>query len=665
MATSRFPQTDLRRQVGSPRPKTRGNAAPLSSHSPLALTSHAAENKETLCRNVLIYGHCRYEDQGCTFSHDLNKSNNNGNQSDISKKALNVESPSFTPASIQPSILRKATLPTQAASAPAFTPRALSAGTPLTTSADSEAAVFNPAAIREFTPGFDVSSQGGINGSTQDGSVSYDPFAMAGVSQSLPPAPYNPYADDHNPLGSSSSYFQSQGAFTTLQPLQHHLYAPAGPHRDDLMPYHRMTHDFFLPEKVREEYQKKAEAALQIIPNSQLPQLDNYHSLVALDTTHRKNANIFGYPSWVYKATSSKTGHLYCLRRLEGFRLTNEYAIRSVKEWRKIDNANIVTIHDAFTARAFGDSSLIFVQDYHPLSKTLAEAHLSSTPGPGNRFQPKGPVPEAVMWAYISQIANALKAIHGVNLAARCIDVSKIILTDKNRIRLNACSVLDVVQFDLRRPVRELQQEDFMQFGRTMLSLATSTSPAHLTNLSASMEQMSRSYSAELRDTIVWLLLSPEQAPAQKSIDEFVRGIAGHIVTSFDQSLHRGDEISTELFRELENGRIARLLMKLGAVNERPEFDGDRAWSENGERYMLKLFRDYVFHQVDSNGNPVLDIGHMIRCLNRLDAGTDEKICLTSRDEQTSFLISYKELKKQLGNAFGELQKGSKHARGF
>jgi PAB-dependent poly(A)-specific ribonuclease subunit 3 len=72
-----------------------------------------------------------------------------------------------------------------------------------------------------------------------------------------------------------------------------------------------------------------------------------------------------------------------------------------------------------------------------------------------------------------------------------------------------------------------------------------------------------------------------------------------------------------------------------------------------------------VFHQVDANGNPVLDAGHMIRCLSKLDAGTDERICLTSRDEQTSFLVSYKELKKQLSNAFGDLQKSSKQVRGF
>lgn len=490
---------------------------------------------------------------------------------------------------------------------------------------------------------------------------------MASVGQSMPSTHYNPYADDHGAMaGAGGGFYQPTGAFAApLQPLQHHLYAPVGPYREDLMPYHRLTHDFFLPDKLREELQKKAEASLQVMPNSQLPQMENYHSLVPLDTTHRKNANIFGYPSWIYKATSSKTGNLYTLRRLEGFRLTNEHAIRSVKEWRKIDNANVVTIHDAFTARAFGDSSLVFVQDYHPLAKTLAEVHLTpATPAPGSRFQAKSPVSEPVLWGYISQIANALKSIHSINLAARCIDVTKIILTDKNRIRLNACSILDVVQFEMRRPIPELQQEDFTQFGRTILSLATNTAPGQITNLKTSIEQMSRSYSVELRDTVVWLL-TPVQNPAQKTIEEFIRGIAGHIVTTLDQSQHQSDDLSSELFRELENGRIARLLLKLGSINERQEFDGDRSWSENGERYMLKLFRDYVFHQVDSNGNAVLDMGHMLRCLNKLDAGTEERICLTSRDEQTSFIVSYKELKKQLSNAFGELQKTSKQARGF
>src|SRR5690606_33905751 len=106
---------------------------------------------------------------------------------------------------------------------------------------------------------------------------------------------------------------------------------------------------------------------------------------------------------------------------------------------------------------------------------------------------------------------------------------------------------------------------------------------------------------------------------------------ATHFITPFDQALHESDTLRSELSTSLENGRIARLMMKLAIINERPEFNGDPEWSENGERYTLKLFRDYVFHQVDAAGQPVVDLGHIISCLNKLDAGTDERVCLTSR----------------------------------
>ena len=69
---------------------------------------------------------------------------------------------------------------------------------------------------------------------------------------------------------------------------------------------------------------------------------------------------------------------------------------------------------------------------------------------------------------------------------------------------------------------------------------------------------------------------------------------------------------------------------------------------------MLKLFRDYVFHQacsaqygvlltvtqgsatkgvcvalqVNEEGKPVLDLAHVIECLNKLEVGSAEKVLL-------------------------------------
>jgi PAB-dependent poly(A)-specific ribonuclease subunit 3 len=239
-------------------------------------------------------------------------------------------------------------------------------------------------------------------------------------------------------------------------------------------------------------------------------------------------------------------------------------------------------------------------------------------------------------------------------------DPSKVILTDKGRIRFNACAVLDVVQFEAQRPLEELQQEDFIHFGKLILSLGTSN-----LNLSSNvvlknaLDTLGRNYSSELRDTVAWLL-TPTQEGASKKIDDFLSGIAGHVISSYDSTLHAIDTQTSELARELEGGRLVRLMLKLGLINERPEYEGDRNWSENGERYMLKLFRDFVFHPVDENGRPVVDPGRMISCLNKLDAGSEEKILLTSRDSQNVFLVSYKELKKQAAAAFQDLTKPPK-----
>ncbi len=52
----------------------------------------------------------------------------------------------------------------------------------------------------------------------------------------------------------------------------------------------------------------------------------------------------------------------------------------------------------------------------------------------------------------------------------------------------------------------------------------------------------------------------------------------------------------------------------------------DPSWSETGDRYILKLFRDYVFHQVTEDGHPWVDLSHVVYSLNKLEAGSREKV---------------------------------------
>ena len=381
---------------------------------------------------------------------------------------------------------------------------------------------------------------------------------------------------------------------------------------------------------------------------------------------------MFGYPSWVYRATSSEDGRTYVLRRVDGepkfrcyetrsikiilgYRLTNERAIRTIQNWKRVINGNVVTVFEAFTNRsAFHDSALMIVTDYHPLSKTLAEIHFANS-RPPNRG-PVTPVTEQILWTYIVQIANALKTIHGAGLAARIIDATKILLTSKNHIRLNACGILDIVQFEEHRNIQDLQREDVAQFGLLMLSLGTS-SAGTIHNMQKAIDQFNRTYSAPLRERVHWLLAMTSQNRVD-TIDAFTATISGHILSAFDAQQHLNDQLNSEVNRELENSRIARLMMKLNFINERPEYGHDQQWAETGERYPIKLFRDYVFHQVDANGNPVMDMGHVLACLNKLDAGSDEKMVLESRDNQTVIVVSYKEIKRLVESAYSDLLRG-------
>src|SRR5271169_4964565 len=102
--------------------------------------------------------------------------------------------------------------------------------------------------------------------------------------------------------------------------LQYHLYTSPAPRRQELAANQRTAADFFIPDDIRETLQRKNEAAQRVFLDTSLPKnIKGYHSLIPLDMSRDSQGSIrrFGYPSWIYKADSSKFGKKYALRRLE------------------------------------------------------------------------------------------------------------------------------------------------------------------------------------------------------------------------------------------------------------------------------------------------------------------------------------------------------------
>lgn len=482
-------------------------------------------------------------------------------------------------------------------------------------------------------------------------------------------AAYTPLSPD---VSSDPSMFsQSHNLNRSFGSSSHQPSAAAPP------PGRKLIQSFFMSDTLRTDLQKKTLLQLRgTNPEDPLVQnlpktVHRYHSLYPLEdiTKDKSISRVFGMPSFCYKAVSMTDGKSYVLRKVDNPRgQHHEYGMQAAEIWKTIQHPGVVSLKEVFVSSAFNNiNSLFFVYEYHPGAETL-ELKFPA----GDKSRPGAFISEESLWSFIIQLVSSIKAIHDAGLAARTILASKVLLTGKNRIRLNCVGIDDFFNYDMRRnAIQAKQVDDIIGLGKLMVRLASPTVDvnSHPNQLPRALESIAASYSSEFHQLILRLLgLSAGQRRGHNqnsfpTLEEIQTHLSSRVFGHIDRLYSYNDSMEAELTKEIENGRLLRLLIKLGFVNERPEYDMSAGWSETGDRYLLKLFRDYVFHQVDEDGAPVLDFSHVIESMNKLDMGVEEKILLTSRDEKSMLVLSFKDLRRCLAEAFGELVQRQQQAQ--
>lgn len=443
---------------------------------------------------------------------------------------------------------------------------------------------------------------------------------------------------------------------TNLYPINFLLYAPLPPPHVELnkKPNERTVDDLFISTKLREYLQLKNEESLKSISNNELDlpiHVGPYHSLYPIDHNFDYNTKSFGYTSIVYKCMSNEDGRLYTMRRLQNVPISSPSVLKCINKWKKVECANCVKVYDVFTTRAFNDNSLILIYDYYPMSLTLMENHFMSFPGKNPEL-----ITEDSLWNYTIQLLNAITEVHKLGLTLGPLDSSKIIITNKGRIRLSSIGMNnlleDVKQMlpdDSKTKETNKKDSDLLNLGNLILFLAKSTNFLKI----ATENPIEIIPQLKFTNTFKKMLLYLFEEDA--TIGKFQELVAPMILKLANSLQNSCDYMESNLMSELENARLVRLFTKLDFISERPENTKDGSWSETGERYPIKLFKDYVFHQVDDKGNPVIDLTHVINCLNKLDAGVDENILLVSPDEMSCLIMSYKDLKVLVNKSFLQL----------
>ncbi|CAJ1959163.1 unnamed protein product [Cylindrotheca closterium] len=377
--------------------------------------------------------------------------------------------------------------------------------------------------------------------------------------------------------------------------------------------------------------------------------LDDLHLHMQQQNKQSQSRSSFGYPYATFQVISREDGYLYCLRRFDSVKsVSHKIAATVLEQWAAIEHPSLATLHKCFLSQR----AVFFVHQFIRGSVSVRDRFLLM----GNQY-----LSENLLWSAICQLVTLIRRVHGARLALRTLD-PKHVLVQMDSIRLkvivNCPGIMDALEFEARKPLADLQMMDMRQLGYLILSMATSTEITASTNANILLNCehfCSQNFSRDLHSLCMTLIRSP----APPSIAEVSRALAGRIMDEYDIAQVSMAQMERTLAAEYESGRMARLLFKLGFINERPEFGPNRRWAQSGDCYVLSLFRDYVFHQADGAGNPVMDLGHVITCLNKLDASAEEKIVLSSRDGKSLMVVTYADVARCLEGAYHELCSGS------
>ncbi|KAG2005885.1 hypothetical protein CC2G_002251 [Coprinopsis cinerea AmutBmut pab1-1] len=492
------------------------------------------------CRNIVIYGHCKYQDKGCIYYHPPTEPEPPAQAPPPSTGGTRPESPVVT-----------GTLSAQAVNAPVFVPKSASAiaagiaSAASTPAATTDGSTYDGASQSEM--GYQEYDQSGYENYTEDSQ-------MEGVTQKMEDLSTQYYGDysDAAAAAAAAAYYAAAPPVFLRQPLNYHLYTPTA--YPDFQPSTVNTH--FVPPSadLRQTLQERSETIRGIAPPGlNLPEeLQGYHTLVPLEPTgpgteRRKFGNWY---CTVYRAIKASDGLPYVLRRIENYRLIHTSAFAPIEFWSNLKHPGIVSLKEAFTTRSFDDNSLVVVYAYHPNAKTLYDTYLkqnkqtsstsTTTGSTGSRFgryqsgtthytpqaSPaigQGPaIPERTIWSYIVQIATAIKRVHEAGHALRGLDASKVIITGQNRIRISACGTMDVLMHDVPQDIHLMQQEDLTQFGRLIFALCCgSTNASSGPHFQKSVDHLLRVYGQEIKSLALWLI--SKQTMKVKCIHAVVR----------------------------------------------------------------------------------------------------------------------------------------------
>eukprot|EP00796_Vickermania_ingenoplastis_P013346 gene13346-9178_t len=462
-------------------------------------------------------------------------------------------------------------------------------------------------------------------GGGSPGSLSYARHAMAGQTSQAVGVAYSP-----------------QSLYTPTQPSD--TYSAASIHMDPFpaTPYTPVSSLFHSP-TIRAGISSQYAAPKRSVMTVTSSMFSTFTTIFKLEETAKPSAVLPHVKIQVFQTGSRLTDKEILLRRV-----TNQTTNRSkecamvLEKYRYYRHPNLVSLIKIYPTSEFvmGENDIIMEYRYVVGAKSLYEAFITG-----------GRATEGLLWSFTCQMVSLLRSFHETSLPLRGLHWSKIVfLETTGRFYYTGLGMVELLDAQPNVPISTMMQQDIESLGVVLMQLATQSVEFRLESFK--YNQPISGFSNSFWELVKTCLESKvNSAQLCHALGERMSMEVGH---------HEGhaDYMLSQCGKELHNGRLMRLMMKLNFVLEGPsEMD---ILPDN--RYTLRLFNQFLFNQVDEQNRLHLDWGHAYHCLNKLDCGSQEMIQLISADQQEVVVISYADLRSILEACFERLQQLSRPA---
>lgn len=361
----------------------------------------------------------------------------------------------------------------------------------------------------------------------------------------------------------------------------------------------------------------------------------------------------------VYRTTNRFSGKHVLLRRVVNATATAADCTAICDRLRHFRHPSLVPLHSITPTTEFvlGSTDIIVEHRLIKRAKSVDEAFFGSTrPGQMPAVNPNetssGPqqeqhVTEGLLWSIACQLVGLLKMFHDAQTPLRGLHLSKLMFQDViGRIYFTGLGLIDLVDPAASNATLEtLFKYDVRQLGIVLYQLATMSWQAPL-NANAATTNLRMRFSPGFAQLVATCL------EGTATVDQLCHGLGDRLAMEVGHQCGNVDYLFHECGKEVHNGRLMRLMIKLNFAVESANSDSGTSPDVDEARFILRMFNQYVFNQVDEQNRVRADWGHVFHTLNKLDCSSDELVQLISGDALTVMVIAYRDIRMLLDRVF-------------